>query len=190
MGSTTIPPGGSAQLGGAGGASCAWSPAAGLDHPASCTPIASPTVTTTYALVVTSAAGCASVNPAVAIITVLASAPPDLLALGSFAPFQVNGGQSVDVTALVINLSPNPAGATSTRVYFSTNARLDPQDVPLQAAPLPPLAAWGFALPTVRVTVPNAPPGNYYLITALDDGQAVAESDETNNTTAWRIRVR
>jgi hypothetical protein len=169
---------------------CAWIPALGLDDPASCAPIASPAVTTTYALVVTSAAGCSSVNPASATITVTAPNPPDLLALASFAPLVANAGQPVDVTALVINLSPNAAPASLTRVYFSTDSRLDALDVPLQAAPLPAFAPWGLALRTVRVTLPSAPAGIYYLITNLDDGQAVPEGDETNNATAWRIRLR
>jgi len=55
---TTINYGGSAQLNGSGGTTYSWTPAADLDNPASATPVATPTVTTTYTLMVTDANGC------------------------------------------------------------------------------------------------------------------------------------
>ena len=61
-GSATINAGQSTPLSGSGGVSCSWSPAAGLDNAGSCTPIASPAVTTTYTLTVASAGGCVSSN--------------------------------------------------------------------------------------------------------------------------------
>jgi hypothetical protein len=57
-GTATICNGASTQLTGSGGVSCSWSPAAGLDDASSCTPIASPSATTTYTLTVTDANGC------------------------------------------------------------------------------------------------------------------------------------
>jgi hypothetical protein len=68
-GSTTVCPGGSAQLTGSGGSTCSWSPAAGLDDPTSCTPVATPLSTTTYSLTVISGS-CASTNLATATVTV------------------------------------------------------------------------------------------------------------------------
>jgi subtilase family serine protease len=70
-GSATIAPGQSTPLTGSGGVSCSWSPATGLDDPASCTPIASPAVTTTYTLAVTSAEGCVSNNAPTVTVTVV-----------------------------------------------------------------------------------------------------------------------
>jgi hypothetical protein len=59
-GSATICFGASTPLSGSGGTSCSWSPAAGLSSPTSCTPVASPSETTTYTLTVTDANGCTS----------------------------------------------------------------------------------------------------------------------------------
>jgi photosystem II stability/assembly factor-like uncharacterized protein len=70
LGNTTIPAGGSAPLLGMGGVSCTWSPGAGLDDAQSCTPVASPSTTTTYQLTVTGANGCSSTNSASVVITV------------------------------------------------------------------------------------------------------------------------
>lgn len=72
-GSATICQGGATTLTGSGGSSCHWSPATGLSDAASCTPLASPSQTTTYSLTVTSSTGCASTNTATA--TVMVQAP-------------------------------------------------------------------------------------------------------------------
>lgn len=69
-GSATICFGGSTPLSGSGGTSCSWSPAAGLSDPESCTPVASPSQTTTYTLTVTDGNGCGSTNAATVTVTV------------------------------------------------------------------------------------------------------------------------
>ena len=48
----------SAQLNGSGGVSCLWTPATGINNTGTCSPIASPTVNTTYFLTVTNQFGC------------------------------------------------------------------------------------------------------------------------------------
>lgn len=50
--------GGSINLTATGGVSYSWSPATGLNNPTTATPIASPTITTTYTVTVTDANGC------------------------------------------------------------------------------------------------------------------------------------
>jgi hypothetical protein len=69
-GTATICAGISTPLNGSGGTSCAWAPSTGLDNAASCTPMATPDVTTTYTLTVTAANGCPSTNAASAVVTV------------------------------------------------------------------------------------------------------------------------
>jgi hypothetical protein len=69
-GSATICPGGSVILSGSGAANCSWTPSTGLSDPDSCNPVASPTVTTTYALTVSGASGCTSTNSAQVTVTV------------------------------------------------------------------------------------------------------------------------
>jgi hypothetical protein len=69
-GGATICSGGSVQLSGSGGVSCAWTPATGLSNASSCTPTASPSATTVYNLVVTAANGCTSTNSSSTTVTV------------------------------------------------------------------------------------------------------------------------
>ena len=54
----SICPGGTTQLTATGGTAYQWSPVTGLDNPNSATPIASPSVTTEYCVLVISPTGC------------------------------------------------------------------------------------------------------------------------------------
>lgn len=54
----TIMEGSATSLGASGGLIYAWSPSAGLNNPAIANPTASPTITTTYCVIVTDAGGC------------------------------------------------------------------------------------------------------------------------------------
>ena len=63
-GGATICAGSPTPLAGSGGPFCLWTPAEGLDDPNSCTPMASPTRSTIYRLVVADATGCPSTNDA------------------------------------------------------------------------------------------------------------------------------
>ncbi|HEX6178598.1 MAG TPA: IPT/TIG domain-containing protein, partial [Thermoanaerobaculia bacterium] len=101
-GSAAFCPGGSTQLQGSGGVSCRWLPAAGLSDANSCSPTASPAVTTTYVLTVTSANGCASTNQAS--VTVQVHAVPDATIT---SPFSVD--PNTNTTSSVADAGP---GAT------------------------------------------------------------------------------
>lgn len=57
---TTINFGGSADLSANGGGTYSWTPTNDLDNPSSATPVATPTVTTTYTVMVTDTNGCVS----------------------------------------------------------------------------------------------------------------------------------
>jgi hypothetical protein len=74
LGGGAICPGGSVGLTGSGGTSCVWTPATGLSNPNSCTPTASPTVTTAYSVVVSNANGCAS-DPSSPVTVTVGAAP-------------------------------------------------------------------------------------------------------------------
>ena len=69
-GANTICAGEATPLSGAGGVACSWSPPDGLDNPSSCTPGATPTITTVYTLTVTAANGCPSSNGPTVTVTV------------------------------------------------------------------------------------------------------------------------
>ena len=97
-GTATICNGDSVPLTGSGGVSCAWLPVTGLDDASSCTPMATPASTTTYALIVTAANGCASTN--VANVTVTVNITPALPVIT--APLSVPVGAS-GASASVVN---------------------------------------------------------------------------------------
>ena len=89
--------GGSLQLSAGGGNNYIWSPASTLDNPNSSTPIASPTVNTTYSVIVTDGNGC--VDSATVAVTVnplpVATASADtLICAGSTAYLTAGGGVS------------------------------------------------------------------------------------------------
>ncbi|HKD16866.1 MAG TPA: right-handed parallel beta-helix repeat-containing protein [Thermoanaerobaculia bacterium] len=69
-GSATICAGDATPLTGSGGVACSWSPSSGLDDASSCSPNATPTVTTIYTLTVTAANGCPSNNGPTVTVTV------------------------------------------------------------------------------------------------------------------------
>lgn len=65
--------GGSVTLAGTGGGTYSWSPGTGLSNTGISSPVASPTVTTTYTLTVTNAAGCTATD----VVTVTVNSAPN-----------------------------------------------------------------------------------------------------------------
>lgn len=86
---TTICPGGNTQLTATGGGTYFWQPSSSLNNFTISNPVATPTVTTTYTVVVTDPNGCT----ASATITINAVPPPNLTANATPASF-CNGGNS------------------------------------------------------------------------------------------------
>jgi hypothetical protein len=105
--------GGSVGLTGSGGTFCVWTPATGLSNPNSCTPIASPAVTTTYSVVVSNAGGCVS-DPSASVTVTVNPAPATPVIT---APTTVGAG-SPNRTASV------PAHAGSTYAWGITNGTI------------------------------------------------------------------
>lgn len=113
-GSTTICEGQSTFLSGSGGTTCSWSPTSFLSNPASCSPTATPTTTTTWSLTVTDAFGCVSSNPASATVTV--------------SPLPPAVGNSLRLARVKVSLQwklgltwTNVAGANAYTVYSDTS---------------------------------------------------------------------
>jgi Immunoglobulin I-set domain/Right handed beta helix region/S-layer homology domain len=97
-GTNTVCAGTSTPLTGSGGISCSWSPAAGLDNASSCSPTATPTITTVYTLSVMAANGCASTNNPTVTVTVNPVPTTPVIA----APLSVPVGAS-GASASVVN---------------------------------------------------------------------------------------
>ncbi len=116
---------------------------------------------------------------------------PDLRVSSVSVTFTVPAGSTVSVTDVVQNQGGEPAVATTTRFYLSTNVSLDATDVSLDASrSVPALAAGASSTGSTPVTIPaGTSPGYYYVIAVADADGVVAESQETNNTGTRTINV-
>ena len=111
---------------------------------------------------------------------------PDLIVSSTSAPSTVVAGATFTVTDTVVNQGAAAAANTSTRFYLSTNPSLDAADVLLDAGrAVAPVGAGGTSSGSTSVTIPaGTTPSLYYLLIKADGDNGVAESSETNNTTA------
>ncbi len=120
------------------------------------------------------------------------SAPqPDLLMtqIGA-SPSTVAAGNNVSLTATVANQGGGAASASAVGFYLSTDQVLSANDVLLGTSPG---GALGLNLsasrPLVAPVPANTVPGSYYVLFVADPTNAVAETNETNNTAALRLTV-
>ncbi|GAA1962204.1 hypothetical protein GCM10009798_22460 [Nocardioides panacihumi] len=120
--------------------------------------------------------------------TIPPAGAPDLTVTSATASTgSLTEGSALTVTYAGRNTGPQPAGASTTRVYLTTDETSPgklPADIRLRgASPLPALAARSDAPAiTAGVRVPyGIPAGSYAVRVCVDDLTAVAESDETNN---------
>lgn len=125
----SICPGGSAQLALAGSnGSVLWTPATGLSNPTSRTPVASPSVTTVYTAVVTSAEGCIGIDSVRVVVypTPTISAGDDAtLCRGEQTQLRASGSEGVYLWSPTTDLSnpssPDPiASPSKTTTYTVT----------------------------------------------------------------------
>jgi subtilase family serine protease len=115
---------------------------------------------------------------------------PDLGITALTAPATAGPGTTIAVTETTKNQGGGGAGASSTRFYLSANFALDAGDPQLQARNVGPLAPAGSSTAVTNVTIPaNMATGTFYLIAVADDGNAVPEPTETNNTRFLLIRI-
>jgi subtilase family serine protease len=116
--------------------------------------------------------------------------PPDLVMLSVSSASSIKRGVATNVYDATKNRLAGAAGASSTAVYLSTNATWDGGDTLLNSRAVPALAGGAYSTGPISITIPGATaPGTYYLIWKADNGSAVTETDETNNTKAKAITV-
>jgi subtilase family serine protease len=118
---------------------------------------------------------------------------PDLtISAISVSATSVAAGAGLIVTDSVLNVGAGAAGASTTRFYLSTNTVIDAGDLAIATGrAVPGLGGGASSLGSTSVTIPaGTAAGSYYLIAKADGDGAVAESVETNNTSAAvRIQV-
>lgn len=121
---------------------------------------------------------------------------PDLIASLAYVPSRLTAGAGYCPATITTNQGDRPAGQSTTRVLFSSDATFDPGvDTPLWSAEVPALpagatdrqigdehGAWCFRAPTTR--------GTYYYLAVADVEGAVTEVNETNNVRVYKVSVR
>jgi subtilase family serine protease len=115
---------------------------------------------------------------------------PDLFLSSLSAPATGGAGLPVDVTDTTKNQGAGSAAASGTAFYLSANAALGAGDVLLGSRPVGVLLPNGSSTIKTTLTIPGGTPaGSYYIIAVADDGGAVPETNEANNTRAVLIRL-
>ena len=111
---------------------------------------------------------------------------PDLVVSALTAPAKAQAGQTIGLSGTVQNAgSAMAAGQTSVLAYYlSTDAVLDGGDVLLGTRTVGTLAAGASSAGTTSIVFPAVASGSYYVIARADDGDAVVEAREGNNTRA------
>ncbi|MBI5096612.1 MAG: DUF1566 domain-containing protein, partial [Nitrospirae bacterium] len=115
-------------------------------------------------------------------ITVNDALPPDLIVSSLTAPATAVAGAAIGVSDTTQNQGTGTAGASTTKLYLSTNTTYDTGDIPLGNRPVPSLAPGATDSGTTTVVIPSQICGNTFYIIARADGDGVViETSETNN---------
>jgi subtilase family serine protease len=114
----------------------------------------------------------------------------DLVVTGLSGPATAGAGSSIVISDTTANQGVGGASASVTRFYLSADFNLDASDVFLRDRNVPSLAGGASSSSTSSVTIPaSTTDGTYYLIAKADGPGVVDESNETNNTRTWTLRI-
>jgi subtilisin family serine protease/subtilase family serine protease len=116
---------------------------------------------------------------------------PDLVATISSATSPIPAGSTTVVTNTITNRGGSDAAPSVVRYYLSLNTLLDAADVMLaETRSVEVLIPDASSTGQTAVTIPaGTAPGFYYVVVQADGGGTVAESSESNNTFARKIKV-
>ncbi len=115
---------------------------------------------------------------------------PDLTVSTLAAPGSAARGATISVTPTTKNAGAGSAGASVTKIYLSTDTVFNASDVFLGTRPVGALVPGATSAGAVSVTIPGSTTvGSYFIIAVADDGNAVPETNETNNTRTKPITI-
>ena len=115
---------------------------------------------------------------------------PDLVVSALTIPSTAGAGTSISVTDTTKNGGAGEAGPTTTSFYLSTDTTIPVGAQPIASRPVGTIAAGATNQATTSVTIPSGTAsGAYYLIARADDGKAVGELNEDNNTYSKSILI-
>jgi len=116
---------------------------------------------------------------------------PDLIVSLITAPTSAVRGSTINVTDTTKNNGGGDAGASTTKLYLSTNTTWDAGDTYLGSRTVPLLTAGASSAGSTSVTIPSGiATGKYYIIALADDGNVVVETNETNNKKTKVITIQ
>ncbi len=116
---------------------------------------------------------------------------PDLIVSTLTAPTSAVRGTTISISDTIKNQGGGDAGTSTTKLYLSTNTTWDAGDTYLGSRSVPMLVAGASSAGSTYVTIPSSiATGAYYIIALADDGNAVAETNETNNKKTKAITIK
>jgi hypothetical protein len=118
-------------------------------------------------------------------------AKPDLQVTALGAPASAQPGESISVANTVANLGQTTAAASVLRIYLSGDSVCTTGDTYLPPErTVPGLAVGGTSTANSTVTIPAGTAlGDRYVCAITDYDDAIAETDETNNTRSTPISI-
>ena len=116
---------------------------------------------------------------------------PDLTVSGVSGPSRGAAGSPITVSETATNQGGGDAVATAVSFYLSGDWIFDAGDTPLNATrAVPALVAGGISAGSTSVTIPaGTASGVYYIIARVDAPNAIAETQEGNNTASYSVRI-
>ena len=105
-------------------------------------------------------------------------------------PANAPSGGTVNVSDTVRNQGAGPAAPTITRFYLSLNSVLDASDVALSGhRAVPALLEGQTSTGATTLQLPAVDTGSYWVIAKADGDGSLAETLESNNTSARSLKV-
>jgi subtilase family serine protease len=107
---------------------------------------------------------------------------PDLVVTAIGVPAAAGAGDTITISDSTKNKGAGTAQPSATAFFLSTNLTLDAADVPLGSRAVPSIAAGATSSGSVSLQIPgDIDNGSYFVLAKADGGEAVAESNESNN---------
>ncbi|MEE8574923.1 MAG: SBBP repeat-containing protein, partial [Thermodesulfobacteriota bacterium] len=111
---------------------------------------------------------------------------PDLLVTALSGPSKVTAGAAIQITDTITNQGHMAAGDTDVNYYLSTDSIITTSDIYLGSRPI-----WGRldteatnTATSSHTVLADTPAGTYYLGAIVDAGDAIAESNDSDNSRA------
>ncbi|MBI4685607.1 MAG: choice-of-anchor D domain-containing protein [Nitrospirae bacterium] len=114
---------------------------------------------------------------------------PDLIVSAITAPLSATNGSTVTIGDTTKNSGGGVAGASTTKLYLSTNTTYETGDLLLRTRSVSELDAGKTNTQSGNVTLPVVSPGTWYIIAVSDADGVVVETSETNNNKYKAITI-